>query len=52
MIDDVAKLVATNEAYQKFSHRCRAPAHPSQLIAQLWPLQRWGVDIVGKLSPS
>jgi hypothetical protein len=29
MIDDVAKLVATCEAYQKFSHRNRAPAQSS-----------------------
>jgi hypothetical protein len=33
MIDNVAKLVATCEAYQKFSHRCKVPAQPSQLIA-------------------
>jgi hypothetical protein len=52
MIDDVAKLVATCEACQKFFHCCRAPAQPSQLIAPSWPLQRWGIDIVGILTPS
>jgi hypothetical protein len=52
MIDDAAKLVATCEAYQKFSHHYRAPAQPSQLIAQSWPLQRWAIDIVGKLTPA
>jgi hypothetical protein len=51
-IDDVAKLVSTCEACQKFSHRCRAPTQPSQLIAPSWPLQRWGIDIVGKLTPA
>jgi hypothetical protein len=52
MIDDVAELVKTCEAYKKFSHRCKAPAQPSQLIARSWPLQRWGIDIVGKLTPA
>jgi hypothetical protein len=28
MIDDKAKLVATYEACQKFSHHCRAPTQP------------------------
>jgi ribonuclease HI len=52
IIDDVAKLVSTCEACQKISHRCKAPAQPSQLIAPSWPLQRWGIDIVGKLTPA
>jgi IS30 family transposase len=52
MIDDATKLVATCKAYQKYSHRCRAPAQPSQLIAQSWPLQHWGIDIMGKLRPN
>jgi hypothetical protein len=52
MIDDAAKIVVTCEAYQKFSHRCRAPAQPSQLIAPSLLLQRWGIDIVGKLTPA
>jgi hypothetical protein len=52
MIDDAAKIVVTCEAYQKFSHRCRAPTQPSQLIAPSLSLQRWGIDIVGKLTPA
>jgi hypothetical protein len=52
MVDDAAKLVATYEACQKFSHRCRAPTQPSQLIAPSWPLQWWGIIIVGKLTPA
>jgi hypothetical protein len=52
MIDDAAKLVTTCEACQKFSHRYKAPAQPSQLIAPSWPLQWWGIDIVGKLTPA
>jgi hypothetical protein len=50
MIDDVAKFVTTCEACQKFSHHCKAPTQPSQLIAPSWPLQQWGTDIVGKLT--
>jgi hypothetical protein len=52
MIDDIAKLVTTCEACQKFSHRCKAPAQSSQLIAPSWLLQRWGIDVVGKLTPA
>jgi hypothetical protein len=52
MIDDAAKIVVTCEAYQKFSHRCRAPTQPSQLMAPSLSLQRWGIDIVGKLTPA
>jgi hypothetical protein len=52
MIDDAAKLVSTCEACQKFSHRSKSPTQPSQLIAPSWPLQRWGIDIVGKLTPA
>jgi hypothetical protein len=52
MIDNVAKLVATCEAYQKFSHHCKAPAQPLQLIAPSWPLQQWGINIVGKNTPT
>jgi ribonuclease HI len=50
MIDDTTKLVSTCEACQKFSHRCRAPAQPSLLVAPSWPLQRWSINIVGKLT--
>jgi hypothetical protein len=52
MIDDAAKLVATYEACQKFTHRCRAHAQLSQLIAPSWPLQRWDINIVDKLTPA
>jgi hypothetical protein len=38
------------KACLKFSHRSKAPAEPSQLIAPSWPLQRWVIDIVGKLT--
>jgi hypothetical protein len=50
MIDDAAKLVSSCDAYQKCSHHSMSPAQPSQLIAPSWPLQRWGIDFVGKLT--
>jgi hypothetical protein len=52
IIDDAAKLVSTCEVCQKFSHRSKSPAQPSQLIAPSWLLQWWGIDIVSKLTPA
>jgi hypothetical protein len=52
MIDDAAKLVSTSEACQKFSRKMKAPAQPVQLIAPSWPLFKWGIDIVKKLTPA
>jgi hypothetical protein len=52
VIDDAAKLVSTCEACQMFSHKTKAPTQPAQPIAPSWPLQRWGIDIVGKLTPA
>jgi ribonuclease HI len=52
VMDDAGKLISTCEAYQKISHKSKAPAQPVHLIAPSWPLQRWGIDIVGKLTPA
>jgi hypothetical protein len=52
MIDDTMKLVSTYEACQRFSRKIKAPAQLVQLIALSWPLQRWGINIVGKLTPA
>jgi hypothetical protein len=52
MIDDVAKLVSTCEACQRFSCERKASAQPVQLIAPSWPPQSWGIDIIGKLTPT
>jgi hypothetical protein len=52
MIDNALKLVTTYEACQKFSHRCKAPAQPSQSIAPSWPLQWWGINIKEKITPA
>jgi hypothetical protein len=37
------------EACQKFSPRSGNPSQYTKLIAHTWPLQRWGLDIVGPL---
>jgi hypothetical protein len=50
MIDDATKLVSTCEVCQRFSRKMKAPAQPVQLIAPLWPLQKWGIDTVRKLT--
>jgi hypothetical protein len=52
IIDDAMKLVSTYEACQRFSRKTKAPAQPIQLTVPSWPLQRWGSDIVGKLTPA
>jgi hypothetical protein len=52
MIDNAAKLVSTYQACQIFSRKTKAPVRPVQLIALSWPLQRWGINIVEKLTPA
>jgi hypothetical protein len=52
VIDGVAKLVSTCQACQKFSCKTKSLAQPVHLIAPSWPLQQWGIDIVGKLTPA
>jgi hypothetical protein len=50
IIDDASRIAATCEACHNFSPNSRTPSQPSQLITPLWPLQRWGIDIVGPLT--
>jgi hypothetical protein len=50
IIDDALKLVTTCQACQKFSPNSKEPFQPSQLITPSWPLQRWGIDIIGPLT--
>jgi hypothetical protein len=50
IIDDASKLVTTCQACQKFLLNTQAPSQPSQLFTLSWPLQRWGIDIVGSLT--
>jgi hypothetical protein len=44
------RVTRSCEACQKFSPRTGAPSQFTKLIAHTWPLQRWGLDIVGPLS--
>jgi hypothetical protein len=50
VIDGTSRIVATCEAYQKFSPSSRALSQPSQLITPSWPLQRWAIDVMGPLT--
>jgi hypothetical protein len=43
------RVTRSCEAYQKFSPRSGNPSQFTKLIAHTWPLQRWGLDIVGPL---
>jgi hypothetical protein len=47
VIDDASKLVTTCQACQNFLPNTQAPSQPLQLITPSWPLQRWGINIVG-----
>jgi hypothetical protein len=43
------RVTRSCEACQKCSPRSRAPLQFTKLIAHTWPLQRWGLDIIGPL---
>jgi hypothetical protein len=43
------RVTRSCEACRKFSPRTGAPLQLTELIAHTWPLQRWGLDIVGPL---
>jgi ribonuclease HI len=43
------RVTRSCEACQKFSPRSGNPSQFTKLIAHTWPLQRWGLDIVGPL---
>jgi ribonuclease HI len=43
------RVTRSCEACQKFSPRSSNPSQLTKLIAHTWPLQRWGLDIVGPL---
>jgi hypothetical protein len=44
------RVTRSCEACRKFSPRLGNPSQFTKLIAHTWPLQRWGLDIVGPLS--
>jgi hypothetical protein len=49
MICAANRVARSCEACQKFSPRSGSPSQFTKLIAHTWPLQRWGLDIVGPL---
>jgi ribonuclease HI len=49
IICTVNRVMRSCEACQKFSPRSSNPSQFTKLIAHTWPLQRWGLDIVGPL---
>jgi hypothetical protein len=48
-IKDTEQIVKTCKPCQFPAKHQRRPGAPSQLITPTWPLQRWGMDIVGPL---
>jgi hypothetical protein len=46
---DAKKLIQECEACQKTVNRQNLPFMPVHLIPPSWPLQRWGMDLVGPL---
>jgi ribonuclease HI len=49
MICAANRVTRSCEACQKFFPRSGNPSQFTKLIAHTWPLQRWGLDIVGPL---
>jgi hypothetical protein len=49
MICAANRVARSCEACQKFSPQSGSPSQFTKLIAHTWPLQRWGLDIVGPL---
>jgi hypothetical protein len=43
------RVTRSCEACQKFSPRSVHPSQFTKLTAHTWPLQRWGLDIIGPL---
>jgi hypothetical protein len=49
---DVADLVKKCENCQKCARDQKQPSSLTQLIQPTWPLQRWGLDLLGPLPPA
>jgi ribonuclease HI len=49
---DAADLVQKCENCQKFARDQKQPSSLTQLIQPTWPLQRWGLDLLGPLPPA
>jgi ribonuclease HI len=49
---DAADLVQKCENFQKCARDQKQPSSLTQLIHPTWPLQRWGLDLLGPLPPA
>jgi hypothetical protein len=49
---DAAELVQKCEGCQKCARDKKQPSSLTQLIQPTWPLQRWGLDLLGPLPPA
>jgi hypothetical protein len=49
---DAAELVQKCEGCQKCARDQKQPSSLTQLIQPTWPLQRWGIDLLGPLPPA
>jgi hypothetical protein len=49
---DAAELVQKCENYQNCARDQKQPSSLTQLIQPTWPLQRWGLDLLGPLPPA
>jgi hypothetical protein len=49
---DAAELVQKCENCQKCTRDQKQPSSLTQLIQPTWPLQRWGLDLLGPLPPT
>jgi ribonuclease HI len=51
-VSDVADLVQKCENCQRCARDQKQPSSLTQLIQPTWPLQRWGLDLLGPLPPA
>jgi hypothetical protein len=51
-VSDAAYLVQKCENCQKCARDQKQPSSLTQLIQPTWPLQRWGLDLLGPLPPA
>jgi ribonuclease HI len=51
-VSDAAELVQKFENCQKCARDQKQPSSLTQLIQPTWPLQRWGLDLLGPLPPA
>jgi hypothetical protein len=49
---DATELVQKCEGCQKCARDQKQPSSLTQLIQPIWPLQRWGLDLLGPLPPA